>query len=71
MGEFNYLNLYEIHNLKLSKCPSNKIYDIDEIMKFSKNKITEADKKSSNKRLKLILQNKCCISLNIKDRKHK
>ena len=70
MGEFNYLNLYEMHNLKLSKCPCGNIYDINEIMNLSKIKFSEADKKMALQRLKLILEKKCCICLNNKEEKN-
>ena len=71
LGEFNYLNLYEIHNLKITKCPCNTVYDISEIMNFSKNKFSEEDKKMAIQRLKLILEKKCCICLNNKEEKIK
>ena len=67
MGEFNYLNLHEIHNLKLSKCPCGNIYDINEIINYSKIKFTENDKNLALQRLKLILSKKCCICLNNKE----
>ena len=67
MGEFNYLNLHEIHNLKLSKCPCGNIYDLNEIINYSKIKFTENDKNLALQRLKLILSKKCCICLNNKE----
>ena len=67
MGEFNYLNLHEIHNLKLSKCPCGSIYDINEIINYSKVKFTENDKNLALQRLKMVLEKKCCICLNNKE----
>ena len=69
MGNFNYLNLYELHNLKLTKCPCGSIYDLNEIMNFSKNKFSENDKKLAIERLRLILEKKCCICLHNKEEK--
>ena len=71
MGEFNYLNLHEIHNLKLSKCPCGNIYDINEIINYSKIKFTESDKKLAMQRLKIIAEKKCCICLNNKEENEK
>ena len=71
MGDFNYLNLYEIHNLKLTKCPCGNIYDINELMNFSKIKFSEEDKNMAIQRLKLLLEKKCCICLNNKREKIK
>ena len=71
MGEFNYLNLHEIHNLKLSKCPCGNIYDINEIINYSKIKFTENDKKLAMQRLKIIAEKKCCICLNNKEENEK
>ena len=71
MGDFNYLNLYEIHNLKLTKCPCGNVYDINELINFSKIKFSEEDKNMAIKRLKLILEKKCCICLNNKEEKNK
>ena len=71
MGEFNYLNLYEIHNLKLTKCPCGNTYDIIELMNFSKFKFSEKDKKLALQRLKIILEKKCCICLNNNEEKSK
>ena len=71
MGEFNYLNLHEIHNLKLSKCPCGNIYDINEIINYSKIKFTESDKKLAMQRLKIIAEKKCCICLNNKEENDK
>ena len=71
MGEFNYLNLHEIHNLKLSKCPCGNIYDINEIINYSKIKFTENDKKLAIQRLKIIAEKKCCICLNNKEENEK
>jgi len=63
MGDFNCLNLYEIHNLKLTKCPCSNVYDLNELMNLSKIKFSAEDKKLAIQRLKLILQKKCCICL--------
>ena len=71
MGEFNYLNLHEMHNLKLSKCPCGNIYDINEIINYSKIKFTESDKKLAMQRLKIIVEKKCCICLNNKEENEK
>ena len=71
MGEFNYLNLHEMHNLKLSKCPCGNIYDINEIINYSKIKFTESDKKLAMQRLKIIAEKKCCICLNNKEENEK
>ena len=71
MGEFNYLNLHEMHNLKLSKCPCGNIYDINEIINYSKIKFTESDKKLAMQRLKIIAKKKCCICLNNKEENEK
>lgn len=71
MGDFNYLNLYEIHNLKLTKCPCGNIYDINELMDFSKIKFNEEDKNMAIQRLKLLLEKKCCICSNNKGEKDK
>ena len=71
MGEFNYLNLHEMHNLKLSKCPCGNIYDINEIINYSKIKFTESDKKLAMQRLKIIAEKKCCICLNNKEENDK
>ena len=71
MGDFNYLNIYEIHNLKLTKCPCGNIYDIYELIDFCKIKFSEEDKNMAIHRLKLILEKKCCICLNDRDEKNK
>ena len=67
MGDFNCLNLYEIHNLKLTKCPCGNVYDLNELMNLSKIKFSAEDKKLAIQRLKLILQKKCCICLQNKE----
>ena len=67
MGDFNYLNLYEIHNLKLTKCPCGHIYDLNELMNLSKIKFSPEDKKLAIQRLKIILLKKCCICLKNKE----
>ena len=67
MGDFNCLNLYEIHNLKLTKCPCGNVYDLNELMNLSKIKFSAEDKKLAIQRLKLILQKKCCICLENKE----
>ena len=65
MGEYKYLNLYELHTKKFTKCPCDNAYNINELLKYTKNKPSEKDKKEALQRLIVVLQDKCCIcSLN-------
>ena len=61
MGEYKYLNLYELHTKKFTKCPCDNSYNINELLKYTKNKPSEKDKKEALQRLIVVLQNKCCI----------
>ena len=61
MGEYKYLNLYELHTMKFTKCPCDNSYNINELLKYTKYKPNEKDKKEALQRLISVLQNKCCI----------
>ena len=67
-GGYKYLNLYEMHTKKFSKCPCDNIYDINELLKFAKYKPCEKDKKDALERLIIVLEDKCCICLKEKDK---
>ena len=65
MGDYKYLNLYEMNTKHFTKCPCDSIYNIKELLKYTKNKPNERDKKEALQRLIIVLENKCCIcSLN-------
>ena len=63
MGDYKYLNLYEINNNKFGKCPCDNIYNINELLKYSKYKPSEKDKKDALQRLIIVLEDKCCVCL--------
>ena len=63
MGDYKYLNLYEMNNNHFGKCPCNNIYNLNELMNYSKYKPTEKDKKDALQRLVIVLEGKCCICL--------
>ena len=62
-GGYKYLNLYEMHTKQFSKCLCDNIYDINELLKYSKYKPCEKDKKEDLKRLNIILEAQCCLCL--------
>ena len=68
MGGFKYLNLYEMHTKHFSKCPCDNIYNINELLKYSKYKPNEKDKKDALQRLIFVLEDKCCVCLITKDK---
>ena len=63
MGGLKYLNLYEIHTKQFSKCPCDNSYNINELLKYSKNKPNEKDKKDALQRLIGVLEDKCCACM--------
>ena len=68
MGEYKYLNLYEMHTKHFTKCPCDNIYNLNELLKYTKNKPNEKDKQEALQRLLLILGDKCCVCLINKDK---
>ena len=68
MGEYKYLNLYEMHTKHFTKCPCDNIYNLNELLKYTKNRPNEKDKKEALQRLLLILEDKCCVCLINKDK---
>ena len=68
MGGYKYLNLYEIHTKHFSKCPCDNMYNITELLKYTKIKPSEKDKKEALQRLINILEEKCCVCLAVKDK---
>ena len=68
MGDYKYLNLYEINTKQFTKCPCDKTYNIKELLKYTKNKPNERDKRDALLRLIIVLENKCCICLLNKDK---
>ena len=63
MGDLKYLNLYEMHTKQFSKCTCDNSYNINELLKYSKNKPNEKDKKDALQRLIGILEDKCCVCM--------
>ena len=57
----NYLNKYEIHNMPRNKCLCGNDIDLQNLVKFSKTKPNEKDKKMAEDRLLNILKKKCCL----------
>lgn len=68
MGEYKYLNLYEMHTNKFTRCPCDNIYNINELLKYTKNKPTEKDKKEALQRLIVVLENRCCMCSIVKEK---
>jgi hypothetical protein len=57
----NCLNKYEMHNLPKSKCLCGNDIDFHNLLKLSKNKPNEKDKKLAEDRLMNIMKKKCCL----------
>ena len=57
----NCLNKYEMHNLPKTKCLCGNDMDFHNLLKLSKNKPTEKDKKLAEDRLINIMKKKCCL----------
>ena len=57
----NCLNKYEIHNMQRSKCLCNNDIDLQNLIKLSKIKPNEKDKKLAQERLLNIIKKKCCL----------
>ena len=65
----NYLNKYEIHNLPRNKCLCGNDIDLQNLVKFSKTKPNEKDKKMAEDRLLNVLKKKCCLCLESNEQK--
>ena len=57
----NYLNKYEMHNLPKTKCLCGNDTDFHNLLKLSKNKPSEKDKKLAEDRLINLMKKKCCL----------
>ena len=57
----NYLNKYEMHNLPKIKCLCGNDMDFPNLLKLSKNKPNEKDKKLAEDRLLNLMKKKCCL----------
>ena len=57
----NYLNKYEIHNMPRTKCLCGNDIDLSNLIKLSKIKPNEKDKKLAEDRLLNTLKKKCCL----------
>ena len=68
MGGYKYLNVYELHTKQFGKCPCENIYNINELLKYAKNRPNERDKKEALQRLIIVLEDKCCVCLESKDK---
>ena len=65
----NYLNKYEIHNMPRNKCLCGNDIDLQNLLKFSKVKPSEKDKKMAEDRLLNTLKKKCCLCLEANEQK--
>ena len=59
----NWLNKYELHNIKKNKCLCGNDLDLQSLIKIGKNKPSEKDKKMAEDRLLNIIKKKCCLCL--------